>query len=170
MSTSVRFSQGAAMRSAAMRNVATKSAAMSEGRHDGKDRKRAREGIGQTAIVVGIGAVLVLVGLFATGEYVTTRQDEPTVVIITPGVPTTGPGSAIVAAAAAGDNLIYRGSILFMPEFGHTCRQLFFNNLTGRLSDNGKVDCLAVLTEVGFAPPTQQPNARFRVISDGFRH
>jgi hypothetical protein len=151
-------------------SVAMKSAGMRSYQRGRNSRKQAREGLlGQSAIVIGIGAVLAVAGLFATGEYVTTRAPERTVVVTAPGVLASGPASAIAAATVPGDNLIYRGSILFMPEYGHNCRQLFFNNLTGRLTDNGKVDCLAVLTEVGFAPPTQQPNATFRVISDSFR-
>jgi hypothetical protein len=143
-----------------------KSAAM-RSRPDGRnDRRSAGEGMGQTAVVISIGAILVVTGLFATGEYVTTQRREPTLAVTAPGAAV--PGGTAAAGMAAVDAVIYKGSILFMPEFGNTCRQLFFNNRTGRLNDNGNVNCLAALAEAGFEQP-QQPSATLRVISDGFR-
>ena len=39
------------------------------------------------------------------------------------------------------DAEVYTGSILFMPHDGKTCRQYLFDNISGRLNDNGMVDC-----------------------------
>jgi len=74
-----------------------------------------------TVIVV---AAFLTLGLFVNGEYLTKRQH-----------------AAAPVAIAPGDDEIYTGSILFMPPEGKTCRQLLFDNRTGRFSDNGNVDC-----------------------------
>ena len=47
-----------------------------------------------------------------------------------------------IAGTAVGDDSIYTGSILYMPQEGRTCRQLLFDNQSGRFSDNGYVDCV----------------------------
>jgi len=44
-------------------------------------------------------------------------------------------------SASQSDNLIYTGSILFVTDDGSVCRQFLFDNRTGRVNDNGMVDC-----------------------------
>ena len=112
-----------------------------------------RDNLRQTIAVVGIGAVLGA-SLFATGEYITARQRA---------------SAAAAARAAANDDEIYTGSILYMPDEGDNCRQLLFNNLTGRLTDNGYVDCVNATYNGGGNAPKQWSAARVRVISTGFR-
>jgi len=116
-----------------------------------KRRRRSRDGVNQTVVVITIGAVLA-VGLLATDEYVTTRQR-----------------AASAAAAAQSDDEIYTGSILYMPDEGRTCHQILFDNHTGMLSDNGYVDCEHAAYRSASATPMQWSAARVRVISTGFR-
>jgi hypothetical protein len=112
------------------------------------------DSVRQTLGVIAIGALLGT-SLFATGEYITARQRA---------------SAAAAAAAAANDEEIYTGSILYMPDEGRTCHQLLFDNHTGRLTDNGKVDCEnAAYHGFGGGLPRQWSAARVRVISDGFR-
>ncbi len=73
----------------------------------------------QTIIVV---AVFLALGLFVNEKYLTKRQ-------------------LTAQPVAPSNDEIYTGSILFTPPEGSTCRQFLFDNQTGRLSDNGNVDC-----------------------------
>jgi hypothetical protein len=111
---------------------------------------RPRDNSRQTAVVVAIAAFLAL-GLLATGGYVAARQ-RPAVV-----------------ATASDDDEIYTGSILYMPDEGRICRQLLFDNHTGRLRDNGSVDCERATYRGSSDTPKQWSVARVRVISSGFR-
>jgi hypothetical protein len=117
-----------------------------------KARPRRRDSVRQTLAVIAIGALLG-VGLFATGEYIAARQRA----------------NAIAAALAiAGNDEIYTGSILYMPDQGRTCHQLLFDNLTGRFTDNGYVDCINAAYRSASEPKLWSA-ARVRVISTNFR-
>jgi len=85
-----------------------------------KVRPRTRQGSLHTVFVI---AAFLTLGLFLNGKYVTWTQH------------------AAPVAIAASDDEIYTGSILFMPPEGRICRQILFDNRTGRFSDNGNVDC-----------------------------
>jgi hypothetical protein len=67
------------------------------------------------------------------------------------------------------DAEVYTGSILFMPHDGKTCRQYLFDNISGRLNDNGMVDCDRAAYRPANAPPKKWSAARVHVISSGFR-
>jgi hypothetical protein len=67
------------------------------------------------------------------------------------------------------DEKVYTGSILFMPHVGNTCRQYLFDNITGRLSDNGMVDCQRGEYHSDANAPKKWSAARVHVISSGFR-
>ena len=103
----------------------------------------------QSIVVAAIAGVLA-VGLVAGRDYVFTKQRT-------------------AVAAMPGDEEIYTGSILFMPEEGPVCRQLLFDNQTGRFSDNGLVDCLSASYQTAGGTTKRWPSVRVRVISDGFR-
>jgi hypothetical protein len=117
-----------------------------------KARPRKRDAVRQTLAVIAVGALLGG-SLFATGEYVTARQKA----------------AAVAAAlATASDDEIYTGSILYMPDEGRTCRQLLFNNRSGRFTDKGYVDCV----NAAYRSPNEAKQwsvARVRVISNNFR-
>jgi hypothetical protein len=73
-----------------------------------------------------------------------------------------------VAADAQGDEEIYTGSILYMPDEGDVCRQILFDNHNGRFTDNGYVDCEQAAYQGSSDAPRQWSAARLRVISSGF--
>jgi len=110
------------------------------------------DSVRQTLGVIVVGVSLGT-GLFAAGEYISARQRA----------------NAVAAAAAADDEEIYTGSILYMPDEGRTCHQLLFDNHTGRLTDNGNVDCENAAYRGFSGLPKQWSAARVRVIADGFR-
>ena len=57
-----------------------------------------------------------------------------------------------------------------MPQEGRNCRQMLFDNNTGRFTDNGSVDCEnAAYRGVDGNQSKQWSSARARVIADGFR-
>jgi hypothetical protein len=117
-----------------------------------KARPQKRDAVRQTLAVIAVGALLGG-SLFATGEYIAARQKA---------------AAAAAAVATASDDEIYTGSILYMPDEGRTCRQLLFNNRSGRLSDNGYVDCV----NAAYRSPSESKQwsvARVRVISNNFR-
>ncbi len=64
---------------------------------------------------------------------------------------------------------IYLGSILFYPDTGNTCHQLYFNNQDGQFSDNGHVDCTHAAADLSKNKPKNLSAARTEVISKGFR-
>jgi hypothetical protein len=117
-------------------------------------RKKSRfESIRQSFVVVAVGALLGT-GLFAIADYFTAQHWVR---------------SAATAARNAGE--IYTGSVLYMPQEGRNCRQMLFDNQTGRFTDNGSVDCeSAAYRGVDGNLPKQWSSARARVIADGFRH
>jgi hypothetical protein len=72
------------------------------------------------------------------------------------------------AEAAQQRAAMYTGSILYVPDSGLSCRQMLFDNQTGRLSDNGQVDCARAAYD-GASETRPLPTARAKVISDAFR-
>ena len=116
-------------------------------------RKKSRsESIRQSLGVVAVGALLGT-GLFAIADYFTEQH------WVRPAAP---------AARNAGE--IYTGSVLYMPQEGRNCRQMLFDNHTGRFTDNGSVDCEnAAYRGVDGNLSKQWSSARTRVIADGFR-
>jgi len=113
-----------------------------------RDRKgpRSRDGLRPMVAITAIGAVL------ATGAFATRKIE------IAPYQAST--------AIALGDDDSYTGSILFMPDDGNICRQILFDNRTGRLSDNGLVDCeRASYRSAGEMPKSW---SRGRIIAEGF--
>jgi hypothetical protein len=117
-------------------------------------RKKSRSGsIRQSLGVVAVGVVLGT-SLFAIADYFTVQH------WVRPAPP---------AARNAGE--IYTGSVLYMPQEGRNCRQMLFDNNTGRFTDNGSVDCeSAAYRGVDGNLPRQWSSDRARVIADGFRH
>ena len=115
-------------------------------------KKGHSESIRQTLGVVAVGAVLGT-GLFAIADYFTAQhwvRPAPT------------------AARNAGE--VYTGSVLYMPQEGRNCRQMLFDNHTGRFTDNGAVDCEnAAYRGIDGNQSKQWSSARARVIADGFR-
>ena len=115
-------------------------------------RKKSRsESIRQTLGVVAVGAVLGT-SLFAIADYFTVQH------WVRP------------AATARNAGEVYTGSVLYMPPEGRNCRQMLFDNNTGRFTDNGSVDCEnAAYRGVDGNLTKQWSSARTRVIADGFR-
>jgi hypothetical protein len=115
-------------------------------------RKKSRsESIRQTLGVVAVGAVLGT-SLFAIADYFTVQH-------------WVRPATAVRNAGE-----IYTGSVLYMPAEGRNCRQMLFDNNTGRFTDNGSVDCEnAAYRGVDGNLPKQWSSDRTRVIADGFR-
>ena len=131
---------------------------------------RSRDGARQSVVVIAIGA-MIAAGLFVTGKYVAARQQTPPLIMTmaTAKAKAAARDGTRVATTASGDDEIYTGSILYMPDEGQFCHQLFFDNLTGRLSDNGYVDCQrAIYGNLG-GTPMQMSAPRVRIISTGFR-
>ena len=75
-------------------------------------------------------------------------------------------------AVVPSDDEIYTGSILFVPDDEGICRQLLFDNRTGRFTDNGLVDCdRAYNEEVGMSGRTMHwSSMRAKIISEAFRN
>ncbi len=76
--------------------------------------------------------------------------------------------AAAAAAAAVVNGQIYIGSILFFPESGDRCHQLYFNNRDGQFSDKGPVDCTRAAYELTKDAPKNWSVARTEVIAKGF--
>ena len=100
-------------------------------------------------IVLALISAVVAAGLFAKNEIEITQSKARPVI-------------------APNDDEIYTGSILFVPYDGRICRQVLFDNRTGRLNDNGFVDCESSYYQERAEYPKQWPRAR--VISESFRH
>jgi hypothetical protein len=111
-------------------------------------RRRPRSALRQALIAaLGLAACLTL-GVLGTDEYLAHRA---------------------AAAAMVVNGQIYTGSILFFPEGGTQCHQMYFNNRDGRFSDNGLVDCARATYESTKDAPKTWSVARTEVISKGFR-
>jgi hypothetical protein len=112
-------------------------------------RRRAPSGWRQGIIAVLALLVCVTLGVLGTDAFLTRRD-------------------AAVAMAAAASKELYIGSILFYPDLGNRCHQLFFDNRNGQYADNGKVDCTQAVTEMDKDAPKNFSAARTEVISKGF--
>lgn len=77
--------------------------------------------------------------------------------------------NAMAAMAMATNKQLYLGSILFYPDMGNRCHQLFFDNRDGKYADNGSVDCARAAAELSKDAPKNLSAARTNVISKGFR-
>ncbi|MGB6662970.1 MAG: hypothetical protein WBE90_28760 [Xanthobacteraceae bacterium] len=74
-----------------------------------------------------------------------------------------------LADEATGTDQILLGSILFYPDTGSTCHQLYFNNQDGQFSDKGHVDCARAVADLSKDKPKNSSTARTEFISKGFR-
>ncbi len=110
-----------------------------------KARPRRFESIRQTAVLVDFAALLAL-GLVAGGKYILARQ------------------LAAEALPETSDDEIYTGSILYVPDEGTMCHQILFDNRTGRMSDNGSVDCESAASSKNWSSSERLETIRF-----GFR-
>ena len=108
----------------------------------------------QMTMLVGIAGMLAI-GLFVGAEFEFGRLP---------------PGRSLAEPAATpSDDEIYTGSILYMPEQGSICRQFLFDNRTGRVQDNGLVDCEQAAYRGMSEAAKQWSTARALVISESFR-
>jgi hypothetical protein len=81
------------------------------------------------AIVAALALVVVVtLGVFGADEFLIHRD------------------AAAVAAASA--RSVYVGSVLFYPNLGNRCHQLYFDNRDGHFADNGAVDCTRAAAEM----------------------
>ena len=116
-------------------------------------RRRGRNSARQTTVVViALGALLAF-GWLATDKIVVGRQRA----------------AAAATAPTAGNDEIYTGSILYMPDDGRLCRQMLFDNHSGQLRNNGVVDCASAAYHGSGDGPKQWSSDRVRVIASGFR-
>jgi hypothetical protein len=113
--------------------------------------RRARSGLRQVFGVIAIGLCLGFAA-FGIQQYAAFKRE-----------------ANAAAMAAAGDDDVYTGSILYVPSWGNRCRQMLFDNLSGQLADNGYVDCISAAYHSAADEPKRWPAARVRVISSGFR-
>ncbi len=118
-------------------------------RRPAKKRRRTRILSRQPMAVVAIAAALAI-GAIAADRYAAAQRE------------------AVSSAGGPSDDEIYTGSILYMPDDGKVCRQLLFNNRSGRFSDNGNVDCEQAAYRGSLDAPKQWSVARLHVISSGF--
>ncbi len=115
-----------------------------------RPRRRPRSALRQGFIAAFALAACLTLGVFGTDHFLALRAD------------------AANAAATVGSQ-IYVGSILFFPENGNRCHQLYFNNRDGQYSDKGNVDCAHAVSESTKDAPKNWSVARTEVISKGFR-
>jgi len=112
-------------------------------------RRRQRSAFFQGLIAVLALVICVTLGVFGTDQFLAHHN-------------------ATVADEAAGNAQRYLGSILFYPDSGNTCHQLFFNNQDGRFADNGRVDCTHAVEKLAKDRPENPAGARTQDISKGF--
>lgn len=116
---------------------------------------RSRQGNGWRQTLVAAIAVTAVLGLsaVATDQYIAVAKRQ----------------AANGTHAAAKDDDIYTGSILYMPDAAtDVCHQWLFDNQTGQFADNGSVDCSSAAYR-GLDGPKRWSAARIKVISNGFR-
>ena len=133
--------------------------------HRSRRPSRSRDGVRQTVVVVSLAATLVA-SLYGVGDYVLPKQQGPATI---KAVIKTANSAGDAKPGAASDDEIYTGSILYLPYEGRDCRQLLFDNRTGRISENGYIDCVKATDQSGINSPKQWSAARAKVISTGFR-
>jgi hypothetical protein len=115
-----------------------------------KTRSRSRDFARPAIVVVTMGALLGL-GFMTTQQVITASRHT------------------VARASMSGDDDVYTGSILYMPDRGNACRQILFDNRNGQSTDKGYVDCQLAFSHSIDNEPKQWSAARVRVISDGFR-
>jgi hypothetical protein len=113
-------------------------------------RSRSRDFARPAIVVIAMGALLGL-GFFTTQQMITASRHTA------------------ARASMSGDDDVYTGSILYMPDRGNACRQILFDNRNGQMTDKGYVDCQLAFSHSVDSEPKQWSAARVRVISDGFR-
>jgi hypothetical protein len=112
-------------------------------------RRRQRSALRQGFIAVLALVTCVTLGVFGTDQFLAHHAEAQ-------------------AGEATGKSDIYRGSILFYPDTGNTCHQLFFNNQDGQFADNGHVDCTHAVDELSKSRAKNPAGARTENISKGF--
>jgi hypothetical protein len=127
---------------------------MAKARRPVKSRKRAERR--QWLVLAGVIVVLIGPTLYVGREVLIATTPAPA-----PGAQGSQQNSA--------DDEIYTGSILFMPQLGSTCRQYLFDNTSGRMSDNGMVDCDHAAYHPVVEPPKNWTAPRLHIISSAFR-
>ncbi len=115
-----------------------------------KRRRRSWSTLQQAAAAVFALTACLALGVLGADEYLARRD-------------------AAAAAAALQDGHRYTGSIVFYPNVGLTCHQLFFNNQDGQFTDNGHVDCVQALSQAANEGSKTLSAARTEVIREGFR-
>jgi hypothetical protein len=120
-----------------------------------KTRARSRERSRQIAVLAVMAGVLVA-GLLVAGKFEVWQ--------------TLFGRSAAQLAAARSDDEIYTGTILYEPPQGALCRELLFDNRTGRVQDNGLVDCEQAYYRGSGKAVGQSAAPRAVAISESFRH
>jgi hypothetical protein len=129
-----------------------------------KRPRRSRDGFRQIGVVLSLAATLAAT-LFVVGGYIVPMQHGPATIKAFFKSAATN----TTTNAKGSDEEIYTGSILYLPYEGRNCRQLLFDNRTGRFSDNGYVDCVKATYQSGIGSPKQWSAARVKVISGGFK-
>jgi hypothetical protein len=107
------------------RNVAPKFPRRSERR---APRPRPRSAWRQAIVAALALVVVVTLGVFGADEFLIHRD-------------------AVATVAAASPRSVYVGSVLFYPNMGNRCHQLYFDNRDGHFADNGAVDCTRAAAE-----------------------
>jgi hypothetical protein len=130
------------------RNLAPKFPRPSEKRQPRPPRPRSawrQAGIAVLALVL-----CVTLGVFGADEFLIHRDN-------------------VAAVKAASARSLYVGSILFYPDTGNRCHQLYFDNRDGHFADNGAVDCTRAAAEATTKDTSKASSAaRTESISKGF--
>jgi hypothetical protein len=71
----------------------------------------------------------------------------------------------------ADNEVLYTGSVIVVPTEGEQCSQYLFDNRTGRMRDNGYIDCYSVVSQLVEEAEKNSvtPSKRMNVISNAFR-
>jgi hypothetical protein len=78
---------------------------------------------------------------------------------------------SVVTSSKADDDEIYTGSIITFPPTGNRCSELRMDNRTGKMWDNGYVNCDAIVSELVNEKRQESFDLmRLRTISNVFRH
>jgi hypothetical protein len=95
------------------------------------DRRQSRpRSAWRQAIIAALALVVVVtLGVFGADEFLVHRD-----------------AAATVAEKSA--RSVYVGSVLFYPNMGNRCHQLYFDNRDGHFADNGAVDCMRAAAEM----------------------
>jgi hypothetical protein len=113
-------------------------------------QKRPRNTVSQAVIAVAGLAICLVLGVLGADQIIAYRA-----------------GAA--AKSAVIDQQIYIGSILFYPDNGRRCHQLYFNNRDGEYSDKGLVDCTRAISELSKDAPKSWSAGRTAEISKSFQ-